>query len=66
MIQPLPADLTLVIPCYNEAPNVAPLIAGVTRALEGVKWEIVFVDDDSPDARLRKSSAQRSQTRVYG
>ena len=49
MMSPLPADLTLVIPCYNEVANVAPLIEGVRRALEGMRWEIVFVDDDSPD-----------------
>lgn len=49
MTLPQPADLTLVIPCYNEADNVVPLIAGVRSALEGVNWEIVFVDDDSPD-----------------
>ncbi|NVN03152.1 MULTISPECIES: glycosyltransferase family 2 protein [Asaia] len=53
MIEPLPADLTLVIPCYNEAPNVVPLIEGVKRALEGMKWEIVFVDDNSPDGTAR-------------
>lgn len=65
MIQPLPADLTLVIPCYNEAPNVAPLIAGVTRALEGVKWEIVFVDDDSPDGTSQEvERAAQSDPRV--
>ncbi|WP_438382068.1 glycosyltransferase family 2 protein [Asaia sp. BMEF1] len=60
MMQPLPADLTLVIPCYNEAPNVAPLIEGVKRALEGMKWEIVFVDDNSPDgtAQAVEESAQ--------
>lgn len=49
MMSPLPADLTLVIPCYNEAANVAPLIEGVRRALEGMRWEVVFVDDNSPD-----------------
>lgn len=53
MNHPLPADLTLVIPCYNEAANVEPLINGVKHALEGMRWEIVFVDDDSPDGTSR-------------
>lgn len=53
MTQPLPAELTLVIPCYNEAANVVPLIEGVRRALAGMRWEIVFVDDDSPDGTSR-------------
>ena len=53
MTLPLPAELTLVIPCYNEAANVVPLIEGVRRALDGMRWEIVFVDDDSPDGTSR-------------
>lgn len=45
----LPADLTLVVPCYNEAENIAPLIAALSKALDGLRWEVVFVDDNSPD-----------------
>ncbi len=45
----LPASLTVVIPCYNEAANVAPLVARLERALAGIAWEAVFVDDNSPD-----------------
>jgi dolichol-phosphate mannosyltransferase len=41
--------LTVVVPCYNERPNVAPLIGKLDAALDGVAWEAVFVDDDSPD-----------------
>ena len=43
------ADLTIVVPCYNERPNVAPLVAALGAALTGIAWEVVFVDDDSPD-----------------
>jgi dolichol-phosphate mannosyltransferase len=43
------ADLTVVVPCYNERPNVAPLVAALDAALAGIAWEVVFVDDDSPD-----------------
>jgi dolichol-phosphate mannosyltransferase len=43
------ADLTIVVPCYNERPNVAPLVAALDAALTGIAWEVVFVDDDSPD-----------------
>jgi dolichol-phosphate mannosyltransferase len=42
-------DLTVVVPCYNERPNVAPLVAKLDAALFGVTWEVVFVDDNSPD-----------------
>jgi dolichol-phosphate mannosyltransferase len=41
--------LTVVVPCYNERPNVAPLIARLDSALYGLRWEVVYVDDNSPD-----------------
>jgi dolichol-phosphate mannosyltransferase len=43
------AELSVVVPCYNERPNVAPLIARLDAALAGVAWEVIYVDDDSPD-----------------
>ncbi len=42
-------ELTVIVPCYNEAPNVAPLLAKLEQALDGIGWEAIFVDDDSPD-----------------
>ena len=44
-----PTELTVVIPCFNERANVAPMITRLGAALDGVAWEAVFVDDDSPD-----------------
>jgi dolichol-phosphate mannosyltransferase len=41
--------LTIVVPSYNERPNVVPLIAKLDAALDGIPWEVVYVDDDSPD-----------------
>lgn len=41
--------LTVVIPCFNEAANVAPMVARLDAALQGIAWEAIFVDDDSPD-----------------
>ena len=44
-------DLSVVIPARNEAPNVAPLVAEIRRALDGrIDYEIVYVDDGSGDA----------------
>jgi len=44
-------DLSVVIPARNEAPNVAPLVAEIRRALDGrMNYEIVYVDDGSGDA----------------
>jgi dolichol-phosphate mannosyltransferase len=45
----MPPVLTVVIPCYNEAENVAPMVARLDAALAEIGWEAVFVDDDSPD-----------------
>jgi dolichol-phosphate mannosyltransferase len=42
-------ELTVVVPCYNERLNVQPLIARLDAALSGIAWEVVYVDDDSPD-----------------
>ena len=44
-----PAELSIVTPTFNEADNVALLVDAVARALPGIRWEIIFVDDNSPD-----------------
>jgi dolichol-phosphate mannosyltransferase len=45
----LPADLTIVIPTFNERENIAKLVEQLDRALAGIAWEAIFVDDNSPD-----------------
>lgn len=50
--QSLPAELSIVIPTRNERGNVEPIVAELRRALEGVRWEAIFVDDDSPDGTI--------------
>lgn len=42
-------ELTVVVPTFNEAANVQPLIRKLDAALQGVEWQAIFVDDDSPD-----------------
>ncbi len=41
--------LTVVVPTYRERDNVSPLVTRLDAALAGIAWEVVFVDDDSPD-----------------
>ena len=41
--------LSVIVPCYNERPNVAPMIAKLDAALAGIAWEVIYVDDNSPD-----------------
>ena len=43
------AELTIIVPTYNEKENIIPLISAIDSALKQCKWEIIFVDDDSPD-----------------
>lgn len=45
----VPADLTVVVPTLNERDNVELLVDRLANALEGIAWEVVFVDDDSRD-----------------
>jgi len=42
-------ELTLVIPTFNEEPNIRPLVEKLDAALKGVRWEVIYVDDDSKD-----------------
>ena len=46
--------LSLVVPCYNEAENVAAFQDAVIEAFEGCgyDYEIVYIDDGSKDATL--------------
>lgn len=42
-------ELSIVVPTYNERENIRPLLSQIDSALQGIAWEIIFVDDDSPD-----------------
>ncbi len=42
-------ELTVVVPTFNERANIPLLVARLQRTLAGVDWEVIFVDDNSPD-----------------
>jgi dolichol-phosphate mannosyltransferase len=42
-------ELSVVVPTFKERDNVALLVEKLTRTLIGVDWEVIFVDDNSPD-----------------
>jgi len=46
-------ELCVVVPTFNERDNIDLLIERLDRALQGIQWEVVFVDDDSPDGTAR-------------
>ncbi len=41
--------LSVVVTVYNEELNIQPLVERITDALEGIDYEIVYVDDGSTD-----------------
>lgn len=43
------ADLSIIVPTFNESGNVEELLRRIQSSLIDVDWEIIFVDDDSPD-----------------
>ncbi len=49
-------DLSIVIPVYNENENLPLLHSAIQQALCGLQnlaWEVVYVDDGSPDGSLQ-------------
>lgn len=57
-------QLSVIVPTFNEAANVSPMIDALHQALDNrVAWEVVFVDDDSPDgtAEIAKAFSLKDQ-----
>ena len=42
-------QLSVVVPTFNERDNVTVLYRRLDATLAGIPWEVVFVDDNSPD-----------------
>ncbi|HEX3117125.1 MAG TPA: glycosyltransferase family 2 protein, partial [Bradyrhizobium sp.] len=42
-------QLSVIVPTFNERDNVSMLLRRLETALAGVAWEVIFVDDNSPD-----------------
>lgn len=60
-------ELTVVVPTYNEAENIPILANKLSSVLKGLSWELIFVDDDSPDDSYkvaRKLAKSNPQIRV--
>jgi dolichol-phosphate mannosyltransferase len=67
LTNPLPVELTLVIPTLNESANIEPLLTRLDTTLAGIAWEVFFVDDDSKDGTanlVRNISRKHSNVRV--
>lgn len=42
-------DLTIIVPTYNEGPNVVELLTRIGAAMTGRDFEVLFVDDSTDD-----------------
>lgn len=46
--------LSVVVTVYNEEQNIRPLFERIIQALEGIDYEVIYVDDGSRDHTLRE------------
>lgn len=59
-------ELSIIVPTFNERDSVAELVRRLDGCLAPVGWEVIFVDDDSPDgtaALVRQCSRQDARVR---
>lgn len=59
-------ELSIIVPTFNERDNIAELIGRLVVCLGDISWEVVFVDDDSPDGTadlVREHAAADSRVR---
>jgi dolichol-phosphate mannosyltransferase len=59
--------ISVVVPAYNEEPNVPKIYQAIRAAMAGERFELIFVDDGSKDgtaARVRELRAIDSSVRL--
>ena len=59
-------ELTIVVPTFNEKANIPLLVERLAQLLTSCDWEVIFVDDNSPDgtaAAARAIGASDSRVR---
>ena len=60
-------QLAVVLPTFNESANVRPMVERLERVLAGTRYEVIVVDDDSPDGTadvVRRLASHRDNLRV--
>ena len=48
------SKFTVIVPTYNEAENIEPLVRELERVLKNFNFNILFVDDNSPDGTAER------------
>ena len=62
----IPCQLSVVVPTFNERDNVVALYRKLDAALKEIAWEVIYVDDNSPDGTsdvVRKLAAEDPRVR---
>jgi dolichol-phosphate mannosyltransferase len=52
-----PLELAVVLPTFNERNNLASMMDRLDAALQGLAWEVIVVDDNSPDGTSDEARA---------
>ena len=59
-------QLSVIVPTFNERANVTKLFEKLQNALTDIDWEVIFVDDNSPDGTwdvVRRLAGQDARVR---
>ena len=59
-------ELSVIVPTFNERENVEEVVSRLDRCLRGIAWEVIFVDDNSPDrtaAQIRETAQRDPRVR---
>lgn len=62
-----PLEVAIIVPTLNEAANIERLVDRLNHVLHGRAWELIFVDDNSPDGTsdiVRRLGTQQRHIRV--
>jgi len=58
--------VSIIVPTYKEAGNIGPLVRKIDEAMnaEGIRYEVIFVDDDSRDGLLEETERLEQRDKV--
>lgn len=60
--------LSIILPTYNERRNIVPLVKHISKYVKSLPFEIIIVDDDSPDKTaftVLKNFANDSRVKLF-
>src|SRR2546430_17312081 len=60
------AVISVIVPTYNEADSLPVLVERMGAAMSGPTWEMVVVDDGSPDGTAEVANRLSARHPVWG